>query len=55
MIGYAYGVNAIRSDGPGAQSINVLVQLDLEKTIAALLRPQNPFRSRGLFRMFRGS
>jgi len=55
MVGYGYGVNALRSGESGAHSIGVLVQVDIEKTMAALLRPQSPFRSRGLFRLFRGS
>ena len=55
ILGYGYGVDALRSNGRGAHSIGVLVQIDIEKTKAALFRPQSPFRSRGLFRLFRGS
>jgi hypothetical protein len=29
MVGYAYGINAIRTDGRGANSINILLQFDL--------------------------
>lgn len=55
VLGYAYGVDALRSGRSGAHSIGVLVQIDLERTKAALLSPQSPFRSRGLFRLFGGS
>jgi len=54
MVGYGYGVDAIRSHGRGAHSVGVLVQIDLDKTLEALLGPPSPFRSRGLFRLFRG-
>lgn len=54
VVGYGYGVDALRSNGRGAHSIGVLVQIDIEKTMAVLLHPQSPFRSRGLFRLFRG-
>lgn len=55
MVGYGYGVDALRSGRSGAHSVGVLIQIDLEKTKAALLRPQSPLRSRGLFRLFSGS
>jgi hypothetical protein len=55
LVGYAYGVDALRSHGEGAHTIGVLVQIDIERTKAALLSPQSPFRSRGFFRLFRGS
>lgn len=48
MVGYAYGVDAIRSHGRGANSVGVLMQLDLEHARRALLRPENPSRWRGL-------
>ncbi|HKI67986.1 MAG TPA: hypothetical protein VKA67_00230 [Verrucomicrobiae bacterium] len=51
MIGYAYGVNAIRSGGRGANSIGILMQLDLEKTRAMLVN-LNPLNSRGLQKIF---
>jgi hypothetical protein len=50
MVGYGYGVDALRSHGRG-----VLVQIDAEKTLNALIGPPSPFRSRGLFRLFGGS
>ncbi len=55
LLGYAYGADALRPDGAGAHTIGLLVQIDLERTKAALLNPQSPFRSRGLFRLFGGS
>lgn len=55
MVGYGYGVDALRSHGPGAHSVGVLVQIDMEKSWSALIGPQSPFRSRGLFRLFGGS
>lgn len=48
MVGYAYGVDAIRSHGRGANSVGVLMQLDLEHARRALLNPENPSRWRGL-------
>ena len=32
MLTYAYGVDAVRSDGRGASSIGVLMQFNLEKS-----------------------
>jgi hypothetical protein len=55
IVGYGYGVDAIRPSGRGAHSVGVLVQIDLDKTLEALLGPPSPFRSRGLFRLFGGS
>lgn len=55
LLGYAYGVDALRSGDAGAHSIGMLVQIDIERTKAALLSPPSPFRSRGLFRLFGGS
>jgi len=40
MIGYAYGVDAMRSNGRGAHSIGVLMQLDLAHAKQSLLNPQ---------------
>ncbi len=55
VLGYAYGFNALRSHGEGAQSVGILFQWDLE----AKKRPrdpyfdlQSPYKSRGLFRIF---
>lgn len=53
--GYGYGLDALRRDGRGAHSIGVLVQIDLKHARTGLLEPQSPFRSRGLFRLLRGS
>jgi hypothetical protein len=48
MVGYGYGVDAIRSDGRGAHSIGVLLQLDLGEAREALLNSEQPSRWRGL-------
>jgi hypothetical protein len=44
---YAYGIDAIRSDGRGANSIGVLMQWDLGKTYGEKLNPAQPNRWRG--------
>ena len=46
MVGYAYGVDAIRSHGRGANSIGFLMQFDLER--AREILNLNPNGSRGL-------
>ena len=48
MLGYAYGVDAIRSHGRGAQSIGVLMQFDLGEARHKLLNPEQPGRWRGV-------
>jgi hypothetical protein len=49
MVGYAYGVDAIRSSGRGAHSIGFLMQFDLgHAKSAAVLNPDEPGRWRGL-------
>lgn len=56
LVGYAYGIDAIRSHGRGAHSIGFLLQFDLGKAKAGLLDPdQNPNHSRGLLRLLGGS
>jgi hypothetical protein len=52
MLGYGYGVDAIRSHGRGAQSIGMLLQFDLGKAREALLNTEDPNRLRGFQRMF---
>ena len=52
MVGYGYGVDAIRSNGRGAQSVGVLLELDLGKAREALLNTQDPSRWRGFQDMF---
>ena len=52
MLGYGYGVDAIRSHGRGAQSIGLLLQLDLGQAREALLNPEEPSRWRGFQQMF---
>jgi hypothetical protein len=52
MIGYGYGIDALRSDGPGAHSIGFLLQLDLSPAKEAFFKPEPPGRWRGLQRVF---
>jgi hypothetical protein len=50
MLGYAYGIDAIRSDGRGAHSIGILLQLDWAEARRAWFKPEPPGRWRGLER-----
>jgi hypothetical protein len=52
MGGYAYGVDAIRASGRGAQSIWILLQIDLERAHAEVFNPEQPGRWRGLENVF---
>jgi len=47
MLDYAYGVDAIRSHGRGAQSIGLLMQWDLRPTPGEGFHPAHPDRWRG--------
>jgi hypothetical protein len=47
MLDYAYGVDAMRSHGRGANSIGILLQWDLEKTHGEGFAPAHPDRWRG--------
>ena len=51
MAGYAYGVDAIRSDGRGAHSIGILLQLDLAHAKEAFYKPEPSNQWRGLQRL----
>ena len=42
MVGYGYGIDAIRSGGRGAQSIGFLLQFDLTPAKQAFFKPQPP-------------
>lgn len=56
-LGYAYGVDAIRTGGRGAHTIGLVAQYDLEahRTRRKSAEPQvSPDTSRGLPRLFRG-
>jgi hypothetical protein len=48
MAGYAYGIDAIRSNGRGGHSIGFLMQFDLGHARSAVLSPEEPGRWRGL-------
>jgi len=52
MLGYGYGINAIRSDGRGAHTIGLLFQLDLAPAREAFFQPQPPGPWRGFQRLF---
>jgi hypothetical protein len=54
MIGYAYGVDAVRTGGRGAHSIGLLMQLDLEHAKQNLYNPDAPNRWRGWGRVLNG-
>jgi hypothetical protein len=47
MLDYAYGVDALRSHGRGANSIGILLQWDLQKTHGEGFNPAHPNRWRG--------
>ena len=51
MIGYAYGIDAIRTGGPGAHSIGLLMQVNMSNARAALLSPDQPSFWRGMQRV----
>ena len=52
LVGYGYGVDAIRSHGRGAQSVGILVQIDLGHARAALPESTQPGSWRGLQQLF---
>jgi hypothetical protein len=52
LVGYGYGVDAIRSHGRGAQSVGILVQIDLGHTRSALPESTQPGSWRGLQQIF---
>jgi hypothetical protein len=53
LLGYAYGINAIRSGGVGAHSVGFQLQFDLERAHTPLFDPgDHPIRSRGLQQLF---
>jgi hypothetical protein len=54
MVGYAYGIDAVRTGGRGAHSIGLLMQMDLEHAKENVYNPIAPNRWRGWGPMFRG-
>jgi hypothetical protein len=52
MLGYAYGVDAIRDGGRGANSIGLLIQLDWGHAKESLYTPPESGRWRGLQQIF---
>ena len=52
MVGYGYGIDAIRSGGRGAHSIGFLLQIDLAPAREAFFKPEPPGPWRGIQRMF---
>ena len=56
ILGYGYGFDAIRDHGRGAQSVGILFQWDLEarrRPSPTVFDVESPYKSRGLFRLFR--
>ncbi len=51
MVGYGYGIDAIRTHGRGAHSIGLLFQFDLGPAKEAFMQPEPPGRWRGLERI----
>jgi hypothetical protein len=51
MVGYSYGIDAIRSHGRGANSVGVWLQIDLEHA-KGYFKPSEPGLWRGFQRMF---
>ncbi len=47
IVTYAYGIDAIRSSGRGANSLGILLQIDLEPTRSTGFNPAQPGRWRG--------
>ena len=47
IVGYAYGIDAIRSSGRGANSINFLIQFDLDKPHGGKFNDAQPAHWRG--------
>jgi hypothetical protein len=47
IVAYAYGIDAIRSDGRGTSSVSILIQFDLEKPHGKGFNPAQPGRWRG--------
>lgn len=54
MIGYAYGVDAIRDNHRGANSVGFLMQFDLEHAKEKILTPSDPSHWRGWGRIANG-
>jgi len=52
MVGYAYGVDAIRSHGRGANSLGILMQLDWSKAKNEIFNPTQPSLWQGMQRVF---
>ena len=52
MVGYGYGIDAIRSDGRGAHSIGFLLQFDLTPAKEAFFKPTEPGLWQGLQSVF---
>lgn len=53
VVGYAYGIDAIRDHGRGAHSVGILLQFDLDRAHVGFFEPgENPLRSGGLQRIF---
>lgn len=51
--GYAYGIDALRSDGRGAQSVSILIQYDFTSGEGFFVPGFHPTKWRGFDRLFR--
>lgn len=54
MVGYAYGIDAIRTGGRGANSVGILMQFDLGHAKQSLLNPSDLTRWRGWDKIVNG-
>jgi hypothetical protein len=52
IVDYAYGIDAIRSHGRGANSFGMLVQIDLGRIHSGTFNPTHPLQWRGWQRLF---
>jgi hypothetical protein len=52
MLGYAYGIDAIRTHGRGANSIGILMQLDWSRAKNEMFNPTQPSLWQGMQRVF---
>lgn len=52
VLGYGYGIDAVRSQGRGAQSVGLLIQYDFEQGGPLLRQGINPMRWSGFERLF---
>jgi hypothetical protein len=55
VVGYAYGIDAIRTHGHGAQAVGILLQFDLDRAHMSFFEPgQYPYHGHGFQRILNG-